>query len=83
MHPARRKIAGRAEGTLYDRLLAAQADLARGSDGVDKPLSCSAALLAKVAQLRPRDAREMERLLGDKRAERFGPAFLDVLRDAG
>ncbi len=83
MHPARRKIAGRSEATLYDRLLAAQADLARGSQGVDKPLSCSAALLAKVAQLRPRDAREMERLLGDKRAERFGPAFLDVLRDAG
>ncbi|MDX5401496.1 MAG: HRDC domain-containing protein, partial [Rhodobacterales bacterium] len=83
MHPARRKIAGRSEGALYDRLLAAQADLARGAQGVDKPLSCSAALLAKVAQLRPRDAREMERLLGDKRAERFGPAFLDVLRDAG
>jgi ATP-dependent DNA helicase RecQ len=83
MHPARRKIAGRSEGTLYDRLLAAQADLARGSGGVEKPLSCSAALLAKVAQLRPRDAREMERLLGDKRAERFGPAFLDVLRDVG
>ena len=82
MPPARRKIAGRAEGTLYDRLLAAQADLARGMDGVEKPLSCSAALLAKVAQTRPRDAREMERLLGDKRAERFGPAFLEVLRDA-
>ncbi|MFU8881084.1 MAG: DNA helicase RecQ [Rhodobacterales bacterium] len=83
MHPTRRKMAGRSEGAVYDRLLAAQADLARGADGVDKPLSCSAALLAKVAQLRPRDAREMERLLGDKRAERFGPAFLDVLRDAG
>ncbi len=83
MHPTRRKMAGRSEGAVYDRLLAAQADLARGTDGVDKPLSCSAALLAKVAQLRPRDAREMERLLGDKRAERFGPAFLDVLSDAG
>ncbi|MFU8862588.1 MAG: DNA helicase RecQ [Rhodobacterales bacterium] len=83
MHPTRRKMAGRPEGTVYDKLLAAQADLARGNDGIDKPLSCSAALLAKVAQLRPRDAREMERLLGDKRAERFGPAFLDVLREAG
>ncbi len=83
MHPARRKMAGRTEGTVYDKLLAVQADLARGNDGIDKPLSCSAALLAKVAQLRPRDAGEMERLLGDKRAERFGPAFLDVLRDAG
>jgi len=83
MHPTRRKMAGRTEGTVYDKLLAAQADLARGNDGIDKPLSCSAAMLAKVAQLRPRDAREMERLLGDKRAERFGPAFLEVLRDAG
>jgi len=83
MHPTRRKMAGRPQGTVYDRLLAAQAELARGSDGVDKPLSCSAALLAKVAQLRPRNDAEMERLLGDKRAERFGPTFLDVLRDAG
>jgi ATP-dependent DNA helicase RecQ len=83
MHPTRRKMAGRPQGTVYDRLLAAQAELARGSNGVDKPLSCSAALLAKVAQLRPRNDAEMERLLGDKRAERFGPTFLDVLRDAG
>ena len=32
--------------------MAVQADLMRGSDGIDKPLSCSAAQLAKVAQLR-------------------------------
>ena len=83
MHPTRRKMAGQTAGTVYDRLLAAQADLARGADGVDKPMSCSAALLAKVAQLRPRNDAEMERLLGDKRAERFGSTFLDVLRDAG
>jgi len=36
-----------------------------------------------VAQLRSADSSAIERLLGDKRAERFGPAFLDVLRDAG
>ena len=83
MHPTRRKMAGQTAGTVYDRLLAAQADLARGADGVDKTLSCSAALLAKVAQLRPRNDAEMERLLSDKRAERFGSTFLDVLRDAG
>ncbi|TNF65281.1 MAG: ATP-dependent DNA helicase RecQ, partial [Rhodobacteraceae bacterium] len=82
-HPARRKLAGRAAGSLYDQLLAVQADLARGTDGTDKPLSCSAALLAKVAELRPADAGAMERLLGDRRAERFGAAFLDVLRQAG
>ena len=53
MHPTRRKLAGRPAGDLYDRLLEAQVDLARGNDGIDKPLSCSAALLAKVAANRP------------------------------
>jgi ATP-dependent DNA helicase RecQ len=83
MHPTRRKLAGRDAGMVYDRLMAVQADLARGSAGQDKPLSCSASLLAKVAQLRDPDAAALERLLGDRRAERFGPAFLDVLRQAG
>ena len=32
-----------------------QAERARGSDGTDKPLSCSASQLAKVAQLRGGD----------------------------
>ncbi|MBW4962667.1 DNA helicase RecQ [Sulfitobacter sp. CW3] len=83
MHPTRRKLAGREAGTVYDRLLEVQAELARGAAGTDKPLSCSASLLAKVAQLRNADDTALERLLGDKRAERFGPAFLDVLREAG
>ena len=82
LHPSRRKLAGHAAGTLYDQLMQAQADLAQGECGTQKPLSCSASLLAKVAQRRPRDASEMERLLGNKRAERFGPAFLDVLTEA-
>ncbi|MBW4706871.1 DNA helicase RecQ [Roseobacter sp. YSTF-M11] len=83
MHPTRRKLAGREAGSVYDRLLAVQADLARGEGGVEKPLSCSASLLAKVAQLRNADASALLRVLGDRRAERFGPAFLDVLREAG
>jgi len=82
-HPARRKLAGRDAGSLYDRLLEAQAELARGAGGIDKPLSCSASQLAKVAQMRPTDESALARLLGDRRAERFGAAFLDVLRDAG
>ncbi|WP_371225167.1 DNA helicase RecQ [Roseovarius sp. 2305UL8-3] len=82
VHPTRRKLAGRAAGTVYDQLLQVQADLSRGDCGTQKPLSCSASLLAKVASHRPRDAGEMERLLGDKRAQRFGPAFLDVLAEA-
>ncbi|SHK35202.1 ATP-dependent DNA helicase RecQ [Shimia gijangensis] len=83
LHPSRRKLAGRDSGPLYDKLLEVQADLARGPEGIDKPMSCSASLLAKVASARPDDEWAMSRLLGDKRAERFGAAFLDVLREAG
>lgn len=79
MHPSRRKIAGRQDADLYDQLLETQTDLLRGPDGLDKPMSCSAGLLAKVASQKPRNAQDMERLLGDRRAERFGAAFLDVL----
>ena len=81
IHPTRRKLAGRSEGAIYDRLLQVQAGLSRGSSGTDKPLSCSASLLAKVATLRQADMGALSRLLGDRRTERFGTAFLDVLND--
>lgn len=83
MHPSRRKLAGRASGSLYDRLLEVQSSLCRGEAGQDKPLSCSSSQLAKLAQSPNADARALERILGEKRAERFGPAFLTVLRDSG
>ncbi|MFD3191246.1 DNA helicase RecQ [Sedimentitalea sp. HM32M-2] len=83
LHPARRKLAGRAAGSVFDSLLAVQTDLARGPDGTEKPLSCSAALLAKVAQMHPQDETGLRRLLGERRADRFAAAFLDVLRAAG
>ena len=82
VHPARRKLAGRAAGSLYDQLLEVQAGLSRGTGGIDKPLSCSASLLARVAQMRGDDEQGLNRLLGERRAERFGAAFLDVLRAA-
>ena len=83
VHPARRKLAGRPAGTVFDQLLEVQAELARGSEGIDKPLSCSAAQLAKVAQMHGGDQAMLDRLLGEQRTERFGAAFLDVLRAAG
>ncbi|WP_051371837.1 DNA helicase RecQ [Leisingera aquimarina] len=83
LHPARRKLAGRESGSVYDSLLEAQAQLARGDCGTLKPLSCSASLLAKVAQMRADDEAGITRLLGERRAERFAAAFLDVLRGAG
>jgi ATP-dependent DNA helicase RecQ len=81
VHPTRRKLAGRDEGAIYDRLLAAQADLARGEDGAGKTMSCSASLLAKVAQAKPTDLCGLTRILGERHAERFGDAFLEVLRE--
>ncbi len=81
MHPARRKLAGRAAGTLYDRLVEVQTALANGPDGHDKPLSCSSSQITKIAQMRPRDAAAIARLLDEKRAERFAAAFLEVLAE--
>ncbi|MGB3408954.1 MAG: ATP-dependent DNA helicase RecQ, partial [Jannaschia sp.] len=80
-HPARRKLAGRTEGDIYDRLLSLQNDLSRGATGHDKPMTCSSSQLAKVARA-PADADALRRILGDRHAERFGAAFLEILRDA-
>ncbi len=81
VHPMRRKLAGRNEGAVYDRLMQVQAELNRGPHGVDKPMSCSASMLAKVAQMRDADMDHLTRLIGDKYAERFGEAFLEVLEE--
>ena len=82
MHPSRRKLAGRTGAELYDRLLEVQADLSRGADGTQKPVTCSAGMIAKLAETRPRDMGSLTRLLGEKRAERFGLAFLAAISDA-
>ena len=82
MHPLRQKLAGAKEGELYDLLLAVQSDLTRGSLGVDKPLSCSASLLSKIAKLKPRSLDEMAKIIGPRKTDRFGAAFLDVLKNA-
>ncbi len=81
-HPARRKLAGGNAGAVYDQLMEAQNRLKNGEGGFDKPVSCSASLLAKVAETRPRDHAAMTRLLGERRADRFADAFLEVLADA-
>lgn len=84
-HPARRKLAGQPGATVYDRLEAAQVALARGPAGLDKPLSCGAGTLAKIAEARPRDLAALERVPGmdGARVERFGTAFLEALRAEG
>lgn len=85
MHPARRKLAGRPEGALYDRLSEVSRDLARGECGTLRPLSCPPATLRRIAERRPATLDALERMPGmdAQRAERFGPAFLDVLHGPG
>ena len=81
MHPRRRKLAGAQEGALYDSLVKVQSKLSRGAIGVDKPLSCSASLLSKIAKLKPRSLNEMSKIIGPQKTDRFGAAFLDILAD--
>ncbi|MEE9428251.1 MAG: DNA helicase RecQ [Paracoccaceae bacterium] len=82
LHPLRRKLAGREQGQVYDQLLEVQTVLANGENGNDKPLSCSPSMLAKVAVMRGSDQQVLEKLLGERRSERFGAAFIQVLQAA-
>ncbi len=83
LHPSRAKLAGRAAGSLYDQLEAAQQQLARGTEGLEKPLSCSPASLRRLAEARPRDLDGLARVggLDSARLDRFGPAFLGILTE--
>ena len=81
MHPKRRQLAGRDAGTLFDELQQVQLRLARGPDGIDKPLSCTLATLKWLASYKPSTVADMERAPGmtSQKIERFGPAFLEVI----
>ncbi|GGA30203.1 DNA helicase RecQ [Neptunicoccus cionae] len=81
VHPARRKLAGREAGDLFDRLQEAQLRLARGESGMDTYLNCSNSTLSKIAKSRPADLDALSRIsgVGEVKAERFGAAFLDEI----
>ncbi len=84
MHPARRALAGRDAGAVYDRLNEVQLELARGEDGIGKHLSCTQSTLRHIAERRPSTLAELADIqgMGDQKVDRFGTAFLDVLREA-
>ncbi|SDJ68851.1 DNA helicase RecQ [Aliiruegeria lutimaris] len=84
MHPARRQLAGRESGDVFDRLQEIQIDLARGEDGSGKYLSCPHSTLKKIAERRPDSLDDMARVpgMGAQKVERFGHAFLKVLGEA-
>lgn len=83
LHPARMRLAGRPEGALFDRLAEVQLALARGEDGTGKYLTCTPATLRAIVERRPSTLAELARIqgIGDAKIERFGAAFLEVLRD--
>ena len=81
VHPARRALAGREEGDVFDRLAAAAQALGHGADGAGKFMALTQAQLRHLAERRPRDRAGVARLIGEARAERFGEAFLGILRD--
>ncbi len=83
LHPARRHLAGQASGAVFDRLAEAQLALIRGADGTGKPLSLTQSQLRKIAESRASTLSELDRAgdLGPAKIERFGQAFLDVIRE--
>jgi ATP-dependent DNA helicase RecQ len=81
MHPARRRLAGRAEGDIFDRLDAAQKSLARGPDGTGRLMSLGAPLLRRIAEARPASLTDLARHLDRQQVDRFGPALIRVLEE--
>jgi ATP-dependent DNA helicase RecQ len=82
LHPARMKLVGRPEAALFDRLAEVQLTLARGEDGTGKYLSCTHSTLRAIAERRPSTLGELEAItgMGEQKVERFGAAFLAVMR---
>jgi ATP-dependent DNA helicase RecQ len=82
LHPIRRKMAGRPEADVFDRLLAAQKVLEKGEFETEKPLSCSTSTLRNIVKRRPNNMEELEQITGmnTARIKRFGPKFIEILQ---
>ena len=80
---ARRKLTGRVAGPIYDRLEEAQVAMSRGDNGLGKYLTCSSTTLKQIAESRPSTLADLYRVsgMGEARTERFGAAFLEILRE--
>jgi ATP-dependent DNA helicase RecQ len=78
-HPARRKLAAKGSGDLFEVLQGIQGQMVRGTCGTLKPMTLTAAQLARVVSNRPRDMRAFEKLVGARQAERFGDAMLAAI----
>jgi ATP-dependent DNA helicase RecQ len=83
LHPARMALVGRPEGAMFDRLAEVQLALSRGEDGTGKYLSCTHSTLRTIVERRPSTLGELQAIggMGELKVERFGAAFLAVLRE--
>ena len=84
IHPVRRKMAGKPEAELFDRLLSAQKLLERGEYQTEKLLSCSTATLRNIVKLRPNSIEKLGMVTGmnSARVERFGRKFMEILESS-
>ena len=59
-------------------------ELSRGADGTGKFLSCTHSTLRQIAERKPNCLNSLQRIqgMGENKIERFGPVFLDVVREA-
>ncbi|MDD7969488.1 DNA helicase RecQ [Roseinatronobacter alkalisoli] len=77
-HPARRKLAGRDAGAVYDDIADLVRELERGADGTQKLLTLSPGTLRAIAENKPATLAALTRIKGmdDGRVVRFGDAIL-------
>jgi ATP-dependent DNA helicase RecQ len=75
------RLAGRDAGPLFDKLAQIHLDLQRGTDGIDKPLSCTQSTLRQIAERKPTSLSDLDRIPGmdGARTDRFGLAFLAAI----
>lgn len=85
LHPARRKLAGRAAGGLYDQLQEAAMRLMRGKDGCGKYMTLMPGTLRHIAERKPTSMNALISVPGmnEAKAERFGPALIEILTENG
>ena len=81
--PSRRRLVGSDAAPLFDKLAEAQVALLRGEDGTGKYLICTDSTLRQIAERRPASLSELYHVqgMGEQKVERFGHAFLEILRD--
>tara|TARA_Y100000746_G_scaffold232411_1_gene249149 strand:+ start:809 stop:2788 length:1980 start_codon:yes stop_codon:yes gene_type:complete len=81
VHPVRRRLVGKPSASIFDKLMEVQNKLAHGKDGYSKKVTCSPAVIARISKLINPTQENVNIVLGNRRASRFGKAFFKILKD--